>query len=140
MIFNIMLIVFLKQHYHSFFCFSYIISVGSAACGRLFNDTVILEQYNDQVPCVAEGYFQYPINWHGYLVKATLPGDRVGRLYYHIVYPEDKCCIKLLLYTKRQVAELRAKTMSCLQRQAVLDPRERQVKPGVHILTPFLIF
>ena len=86
----------------------------------------VLEKNSKDIPCVAQGYFNYPINWHGYLIKATLL-PKHGRIYYHIRYPEDKCCIKLLLYLQEQVRELRAKTMSCLQRQAVLDPSGQQV-------------
>ena len=106
-------------------------STGTNGCSLQYNgtrktDQIVLERDNTRQPCVAQGYFNDPTNWHGYLVKAKLLPQN-GRIYYHIRYPENKCCIKLLLYLYGQVKELRAKTMSCLQRQAVLDPRGKQV-------------
>ena len=113
-----------------------------AGCGYQFDDSdplgnsVILERNSDEAPCISQGYFKEPINWHGYLIKATLP-PRNAMIYYHITYPEEKCCIKLLLYKHKQVLDLRAKTMSCLQRQAVLDPTGTQVNQVISDGNPF---
>ncbi len=69
--------------------------------------------------------FQASSNWYGYLANGTL-GAHEARFYYRIVYPEKKCCIKLLLYLNDQVSALRY-TMNCLQKQSIIATNERQI-------------
>ena len=47
------------------------------------------------------------------------------------MYPEHKCCVKIILYLEEQVASLRAR-MNCLQKQSIVDP----TSPQVITLTP----
>ncbi len=46
--------------------------------------------------------------------------------YYRIVYPADKCCIKLLLYMDSEVKVLRAH-MNCLQRTSIIATKPKQI-------------
>ena len=42
------------------------------------------------------------------------------------MYPEERCCIKLLLYLEDQVSALRAH-MNCLQRQSIIATNPKQI-------------
>ena len=89
-------------------------------------DAILLEEDEaDSAPCVVTGHLAQSVNWFGYLAKFQLrtPG---GRIYYRFVYPEDRCCIKIIFYLEEQVLGLRAR-MNCLQKQAMVDPGSRQV-------------
>lgn len=50
---------------------------------------------------------------------------------FRFVYPEHKCCVKIILYLEEEVSKLRAR-MNCLQKQSVVDP----TSPQVITLTP----
>lgn len=69
--------------------------------------------------------FQASSNWYGYLANGTLLANE-ARFYYRIVYPEKKCCIKLLLYLNDQKEALRAH-MNCLQKQSIIATNEKQI-------------
>ena len=76
-------------------------------------------------PCVINGHLMKSANWYGYLATLRLRASG-GRFYYRFIYPEDRCCTKILLYLEEQVLGLRAR-MNCLQKQSLVDPSSRQV-------------
>ena len=103
-------------------------------CALMFNasdplrDAILLEEDQDEVdsePCIMTGHLAKSVNWFGYLATFKFRASG-GRVYYRFVYPEDRCCIKIIFYLEEQVLGLRAR-MNCLQKQSMVDPGSRQV-------------
>ena len=69
--------------------------------------------------------FQASSNWFGYITNGTLFANE-ARVYYRIVYPEKKCCIKLLMYMDWEITYLRAH-MNCLQRTSIIATNPKQI-------------
>jgi hypothetical protein len=76
-------------------------------------------------PCILSNHIHSTRNWYGYAAKFRMRAQ-FSRFYYRIVYPEEDCCLKMLLYLEPQVDNLRYH-MSCMQMQSVLDPTSPQV-------------
>lgn len=75
--------------------------------------------------CVIQDHVFLKHNWYGYLAILKLVPDG-GKVYFKFSYPQERCCLKMLIYLTEQVDHLR-KPMNCLQKQAVLDPKSSQV-------------
>ena len=66
-----------------------------------------------------------PVFRYGYIGEFRLRA-KGAKLYYTMDYPEEKCCIKILLYLEEQIGYLRAH-MNCIQKESVVDPLGPQV-------------
>lgn len=77
------------------------------------------EEEVSRQPCYVRGRLNYPKNWYGYLAQFRLRAHN-AKIYYHFVYPEEKCCVKILLYLQEQKNLLRHR-MNCWQKQSMVD-------------------
>jgi hypothetical protein len=99
-------------------------SVDGAKCSFSLNHTwqeeipTDIDKHLPSEPCVVSGRLRYSKNWYGYLATFRLRADS-ARLYYKFEYPEEKCCVKLLLYLQEQKNLLRRR-MNCLQKESVV--------------------
>ncbi|KAI0234572.1 hypothetical protein LSAT2_015173 [Lamellibrachia satsuma] len=74
----------------------------------------LLEDERDPAdPCFVTGHLDLSKNWYGYLAVMNMQSVG-GKLFYRFVYPENACCVKILLYLQEQMDKLRA-NMNCLQ-------------------------
>ncbi|ELU03865.1 hypothetical protein CAPTEDRAFT_209560 [Capitella teleta] len=67
--------------------------------------------------CLIKGRLHYSKNWYGYLATFRLRAEN-AILYYKFEYPEENCCVKMLLYLQEQKNMLRHR-MNCQQKEAI---------------------